>query len=493
MRQDKISIVIPCYNSENTIKTVVDDVRDSLRELSCDYEIILVNDGSKDNTFEMISDLVSQDKRVIGIDLARNFGQHNAIMAGLNQCCGEVIVCMDDDGQTPATGIASLLTGIKSGYDVVYARYNNKQHSLFRNLGSYINDIMARVMIGKPKELYLSSFFCMKKYVRDEIVKYNNPYPYMMGLVLRCTRSITNVDIIHKGRLTGESGYTFAKLFGLWVNGFTAFSVKPLRIATLIGSLFAMAGFLYGIFIILKKLIYDTAPIGWSSLTAMLMFIGGVMMLMQGMVGEYIGRIYLSINKSPQYVIKEILAARHSNGNELETIVGDTISLRPMSREDTEYIVEWRNSRSVQHNFRYREVFTSETHEKWIDDYIETGRAVQYIIETRTNREPIGSVFFRDIDNNSEEAEFGIFIGETGFRGKGYGGEAVRLFTDFGFNKLGLKRIKLRVFEDNAAAVKSYRKAGFVCVDDEVENIKDESGAVRKMIHMQKSVEDEVI
>ena len=303
----KISFVIPCYRSALTIGKVVEEVEKSMAELSnrYSYEMILVNDYPEDETFEVIKKLAEEKEYITGINLARNFGQHAALMAGFQYCSGDITVCLDDDGQTPADEVWKLLDKLEEGYDAVYAKYSHKQHSAFRNFGSRVNELMARFMLGKPKELYVSSYFAAKKFVIKEMIKYRNPYPYVIGLVLRTTKSIANVEVHHREREIGTSGYTLGKLFGLWFNGFTAFSIKPLRIATACGALCALAGFLYGIYTIVKKFINPIAPMGWSSTMAAIMFIGGMMMLMLGMVGEYIGRIYISLNDAPQYVIRE--------------------------------------------------------------------------------------------------------------------------------------------------------------------------------------------
>lgn len=165
-------------------------------------------------------------------------------------------------------------------------------------------------MLGKPKELYLSSYFAVKRFIVDEMLRYTNPYPYVIGLVLRATKNITNVDVKHRERQVGTSGYTIGKLLALWFNGFTAFSIKPLRVATAIGAFSAIAGFLYGIYTIVKKLVNPNVVIGFSSLMSAMVFIGGMVMLMLGIIGEYIGRIYISMNNSPQYVIRECIDER---------------------------------------------------------------------------------------------------------------------------------------------------------------------------------------
>ena len=308
MEARKISFVIPCYRSEKTVGSVVEEIGSTMNRLGkYTYEIILVNDGSPDNTWETICDITkeAQDNRILGINFAKNFGQHAAIMAGLNHVTGDYVVCLDDDGQTPADEVDKLLNALENGADVAYARYERKQHSFFRNFGTFMNETMATIMLGKPKELYVSSYFAARRFVVDEMIKYESSYPYVIGLVLRTTKNIVNVDVKHRKREVGESGYSFAKLFALWINGFTAFSIKPLRIATFAGTVFAILGFLYGIYTIIKKFVYPVAPMGYAALMSAVIFMGGMLMLMLGMVGEYVGRLYISQNKNPQYVIRE--------------------------------------------------------------------------------------------------------------------------------------------------------------------------------------------
>lgn len=303
---EKISFVIPCYRSEKTLPGVVAEIEEKMKNLArYEFEIILVNDCSSDGTFEVIRKLCREHENIKGIDFARNFGQHSALMAGLRHSDSDYVVCLDDDGQTPADEVDKLLDKLEEGYDAVYAKYDHKQHSLFRNFGSKLNERMTRIMLGKPKELYISSYFAVKRFVVEDMVRYENSYPYVIGLVLRSTRNIANVSVNHREREVGVSGYTLKKLIGLWFNGFTAFSVKPLRIATGIGAFSAVAGFFYGIYTIVKRLINPDVPMGFSSTMAAIVFFGGMIMLMLGLIGEYIGRIYISLNNSPQYVIRE--------------------------------------------------------------------------------------------------------------------------------------------------------------------------------------------
>lgn len=316
-RKMKVSFVIPCYRSAQTLPIVVEEIRDTMMtSLEKDYEIILVNDASPDDTFNVIQRLCAEDPNVIGIDFAKNFGQHAGLMAGMNLASGDVIVCMDDDGQTPASEVGKLLEKIEEGYDVVYARYEHKMHSKFRNLGSRVNSLMTEKLLDKPKELYLSSYFAVKRFVVEEMIQYKNAFPFVDGLLLRTTSNICNVDIQHRARIAGSSGYTLKKLIGLWVNGFTAFSVKPLRMATYVGCITAMAGFLYAIYTIIKKIVDPTVPVGWSSTMAVLLAMGGMILLVLGLIGEYIGRMYICQNRSPQYVIRSIVNVDSLNQEE---------------------------------------------------------------------------------------------------------------------------------------------------------------------------------
>lgn len=302
----KVSFVIPCYRSEHTLPHVVSEIEEKMKTLpQYEYNIFLVNDCSPDNTFEVIRTLCEEHDNIKGISFARNFGQHSALMAGLRYSDGDYVVCLDDDGQTPADEADKLLGKLEEGYDAVYAKYEHKQHSAFRNMGSRLNERMARVMLGKPKDLYVSSYFAVKRFVVEDMIRYENSYPYVIGLVLRSTRNITNVLVNHREREEGVSGYTLKKLTGLWFNGFTAFSVKPLRIATAIGGMSAALGFLYGIYTIIKRLVNPAVPVGFSAIMTAIVIFGGMIMLMLGLIGEYIGRIYISLNNSPQYVIRE--------------------------------------------------------------------------------------------------------------------------------------------------------------------------------------------
>ena len=311
----KFSFVIPCYRSEKTITTVVDEIKSEMaaKRPGDTYEIVLVNDCSPDNVWSVIEGLAQKENNVIGINLAKNFGQHSALMAGYGKCSGEYVVSLDDDGQAPLDSLNGLITKLEEGYDVVYAYYREVKQNLFRRFGSWMAGKMGEMMLDPPKDMKGSSFYIARNFVIREMCKYNNPYPYLVGLVLRVTRKIAWVETNHRSRLEGTSGYSFARLLGLWLNGFTAFSVKPLRASTLLGFFFAFLGFAFSIFVIVRRLLGITTVDGWSTIIALILIIGGCILMMLGLIGEYIGRIYICINDSPQYVIKQVTGDRRDS------------------------------------------------------------------------------------------------------------------------------------------------------------------------------------
>lgn len=308
----KISFVIPCYHSEKTIRDVVNRVIDVMKKqfTGYTYEIVLVNDCSKDKTAVVISSMALQNTNIIAINLAKNVGQHGAIMAGFNNTHGDLVVTLDDDGQTPVENLRLMVDKIQEGYDVVSAKYTVRhQASLLRRIGTILNRKMSRWLIERPDGITISVFLVIKKFVVDEIIKYRQPFPYLSGLILRITHNICNIEMEQAERLTGQSGYSFKKLLGLWLNGFTAFSIKPLRLATMCGLLSSGFGVILAIITILRKLFFSNILTGWSSLMIILLIIGGLILFVLGIMGEYIGRIYMCINNTPQYVIHDYIKA----------------------------------------------------------------------------------------------------------------------------------------------------------------------------------------
>lgn len=301
----KYSIVIPCYKSSATIEKVVRLTREELKD--DDIEFVLVNDGSPDGglTRDAINNLAEKCDDVIAIDLAKNGGQHNAIMCGLNYANGEYIIMMDDDMQTHPSQIHKLTKGIEQGYDVVYAKYPERRHSLYRRIGSGFNSLCEKLLIGKPKELKMNSYYIMRRFVRDAIVEYKSPFTYLDGLVLRTTDNIVNVPVEHFEREVGQSGYTFSKLVRHWFD-IIGFTIAPLKAALTVGCTIAIASIIGAFVTLIRKLIWGISVSGWASMTIITCFLFGVTLLFLGVIGEYLGRLFMSANSHPQYVVRSI-------------------------------------------------------------------------------------------------------------------------------------------------------------------------------------------
>lgn len=303
----KISFVIPCYCSELTIESVVEQIQNTMKIMKdYDYEIILVNDCSKDRTYDVLKKLSKSNDRVNTINLAKNVGQHAAILAGFNYVTGELVVTLDDDGQTPIENLPQMLEKLQEGYDVISAKYvKRNQPSLFRRIGTALNRKMVKCLFDCPQDVHFSVFSLFRRFIVDEVIKYDQPYPYLRGLVLRITHNIGTVKMEQRAREIGQSGYSFVKLLSLWMNGFTAFSIKPLRFASISGMFCAGIGLLFAVITLIRKLVIVNIQVGWSSLVAIMLFLGGVILIVLGLIGEYLGRIYMCINHTPQFVIRE--------------------------------------------------------------------------------------------------------------------------------------------------------------------------------------------
>lgn len=316
----KLSFIIPCYGSEKTVGIVIKEIDEVVsKNDKYDYEIVAVNDHSPDNVWNVLKEIAETNNKVKLINLAKNMNRPGALMAGMSKVTGDYIILMDDDGQCPMENLWDLIKPLEEGHDVSIAKYPTYKQSKFKSFGTIVNRKMTEIIMEKPKDLSFTNFSAMKRYIVEEIIKYKNPYPYMTGLLLRTTSDIVNVEMEERERITGNTNFTFKKMLNLWINGFTAFSIKPLRISTVIGVITAAIGFIYGLYIIIHKLFVHSAVLqGYSSMMAVLLFIGGIIMMMLGMIGEYIGRIYISINNSPQYVIKETVNMNKEQGEKNE-------------------------------------------------------------------------------------------------------------------------------------------------------------------------------
>ena len=310
-----LSFVIPCYKSENYIVDVIDEISRavSLRHSPPTYEIIAVVDGSPDNVFSVLKE-ASRDRPFLRVvNLSMNFGQTSARMAGYHLAKGEIIVTLDDDGQCPIDCVWDLIRPVENGTDAAIAEFPTKKQSAMKNFGSALNSVVGHALIGIPRNINLSSFVAFNQFVRKELIKFTAPHPHFSGLLFQITKNVVNVPMEQRARIEGGTTYSFRKLVSVWINGFVGFSIKPLRIADFVGVSCAIIGFALGIAVIVARLTSSNILAGYSSTIAAILFIGGILMLLLGMIGEYVGRILILLNHVPQFVIREVVDYPYDN------------------------------------------------------------------------------------------------------------------------------------------------------------------------------------
>lgn len=314
------SIIIPCYKSSDTIETVVRSTADAMKDMGrSHFEFVLVNDCSPDGgaTLRVLKKMALQWDYVKVIDLAKNSGQHNAVMAGLRAAEGDIFISMDDDLQTRPSELPRMFAVLDGGADVVYGAYPQKKESPFRLFGSWINKMCAVLFLGRPKELRTSSFWMIRRYVRDSIIQYDGAHSYLLGLILRATSNIAQAEVEHFERESGRSGYDLRALLKLWSN-MIGFTVKPLRLAMHGGMAVAVISLLSALYLLIRKLCNPALTAGWASMMIGIFFSLGVQLFFIGLIGEYVGRTYMHMNQEPQYVIRQTYNFEHDSEETLD-------------------------------------------------------------------------------------------------------------------------------------------------------------------------------
>lgn len=306
----EISVVIPVYKSEKCIPELTKQISDALKDFS--WELILVNDCSPDNSWTEIKKVAAENNNITGINLRKNGGQDLAILAGLNHAKGKWIVIMDDDLQHSPYDIPKLYTQAQKGFDVVYADFKQKKQKLWKNLGSWLNGKVSEITLGKPKGIYLSPFKIISGSVVKEMCKLNNLFPYIDGLIFQVTKNITQINIEHHKREYGKSNFTLVKSMQVFFRMMFGFSTFPLNFATYIGFFSSTMGFVLAIYFLVKFLLGLEPLTGWTSLIMVILILGGLILLALGIIGKYIGQMYLTINNSPKYIVKETVGYEKS-------------------------------------------------------------------------------------------------------------------------------------------------------------------------------------
>lgn len=309
MKGKLLSVVVPVYNGADTIGDLVEAVAEQPFGLA--LEIILVNDASKDDSQTVCEQLVRTAKvPVTVIAHARNFGEHNAVMTGLRHAKGDYIVTMDDDLQNPPDEIPKLLDKLlREDLDIVYGTFLVKQHAKWRNFGSKSANLIAEWLTEKPRGLYMATFRCMSRFLTDEILKYNGPYPFIDGLVFQITDRIGSVDVIHLPNKTGRSNYTIRRLAKLWLTILINFSTRPLQLSISLGLGMAAMGALGSIYVIVDYFIEPSGSRGWPSVVVLMLVFTGTQLIILGLMGEYVGRMFIHVGGRPQAIVRSVISS----------------------------------------------------------------------------------------------------------------------------------------------------------------------------------------
>jgi undecaprenyl-phosphate 4-deoxy-4-formamido-L-arabinose transferase len=310
-----LSIVVPVYRSAECLGPLIAAIAAVLRPAGWSYEVVLVNDGSPDRTWDVVADLCHDHPEVVGVDLRRNFGQDNAILTGLRLARGRAVAIMDDDLQHDPGDLPALLAALDGGgADVVYAAFAVKRQAPWKNLGSWFNGKVAEWVLDKPKGLYLSPYKVLRREVAELICRYEGPDPYVDGLLFQVTSRFARVPVEHHERHAGRGHYDLRRSIAVWARLATGFSVRPLRLVAWCGLILGACGGLLAVVVVLYRMLYPerfvAAVAGWASLMVAQLLVGGVLMVFLGILGEYAGRMHLAVSRiKPQAAIREVLNA----------------------------------------------------------------------------------------------------------------------------------------------------------------------------------------
>lgn len=302
------SIIIPVYQSQEIIRTTVEKILAIIVENKLSAEVILINDGSKDNSWNIIKSLALKNKNVRAFDFVKNYGQHNALMCGFRYATGSYIITMDDDLQNPASELLKLINKIKnSDFDLVFGKFKQKQHTLFRKLGSKIVSYLNEKIFQKPKWITITNFRIIRSDLIKRVLNHRTAYPYVPGLLLMYASNICNVSVEHAPRRVGKSNYTLRKITSLTSRLLINYSSYPLRLISLIGLFVATISFLMSVTYLIHGHLYGSQVPGWTTLVVLISFFGGFIIALLALIGEYLARILIQMSGDKVYHIKEVI------------------------------------------------------------------------------------------------------------------------------------------------------------------------------------------
>lgn len=302
-----ISIVVPVFRSQNTLPKLVDEIEKTLPAIVADYELLLVEDGGGDNSWQVIEQLAQEHESVRGIKLMRNYGQHAALLAGIRAASGDIVVTLDDDLQHPPAEIQRLVNRLNEGFDVVYGSPRDRQHSLWRNAASSITRLALSSAMGKEPARHASAFRAFRTHLRDAFAGYNSPNVAIDVLLTWGTTRFSYVEVAHHPRAEGKSTYTFSKLLNHALAMMTGFSILPLRFASYLGFGMTLFGILLLIYVIPVRLLilgYEGVP-GFTFLASVIAIFSGAQMFVTGIIGEYLARMHFRLMDKPAYIIHQ--------------------------------------------------------------------------------------------------------------------------------------------------------------------------------------------
>lgn len=305
MSDRSCSVIVPVYNSGQILKELVERLKKVLEEVSSNCEVILVNDGSIDDSWQVICDLANKYHLVRGINLMRNYGQHNALLAGIREAKYELVVTIDDDLQHPPEEIPKLLEKLDEGYDVVYGSTKEEKHSFSRNIASQITKLTFQSIMKVKVARKISAFRVFRTSLRNAFENFHAPHPSIDVLLSWATTRFSFVEVRHNERKIGESNYTFKKLFVHAINMMTGFSTMPLRLASFLGFFFTLFGVSIFLFVFLRYVLFDAPVQGFTFMASTVAIFSGVQLFVFGIFGEYLARMYSRIMDRPTYIIQE--------------------------------------------------------------------------------------------------------------------------------------------------------------------------------------------